>query len=88
MSEISALRFLSERSEDKRDYLVATTKLINGAGFVESLIEQVANKLNGGTGVAGGGATMAMPYAAQTQATKTGATTAAAAAAPPQLGKR
>jgi hypothetical protein len=53
MSEISALRFLSEREDHARDYVVATTKLVNGQTFVESLVEQVANKLNGGTGMAG-----------------------------------
>lgn len=48
MSEISALRFLSEREDHGRDYVVATTKLINGGSFIESLQEAVANKLNGG----------------------------------------
>lgn len=48
MSEISALRFLSEREDHGRDYVVATTKLVNGGSFLESLQEVVVNKLNGG----------------------------------------
>jgi hypothetical protein len=48
MAEISALRYLSEREDHARDYIVCTTKLINGATFVESIVEVVNNKLNGG----------------------------------------
>jgi hypothetical protein len=48
MAEISALRYLSEREDHARDYIVCTTKLINGSTFVESIVEVVNNKLNGG----------------------------------------
>jgi len=90
VSEISALRFLSERDDHARDYLVATTKLTNGASFVESLQEQVANKLNGGTGLAGANYPATVPYPmVNKQATQAATPTAAGATAQtPTLGKR
>jgi len=44
-SEISALRFLSEKEDHGRDYIVATTKILNGSHFLDSLQEVVVNKL-------------------------------------------
>jgi hypothetical protein len=51
-SEISALRFLSARDEREhaRDYIVCTTKLINGATFIDSLQERIASALSGSGG--------------------------------------
>ncbi len=47
MSEISALRLLSEKEEHNRDYIIATTKLINGNTFIETLQETInLSKLN------------------------------------------
>ncbi|CAN8015991.1 unnamed protein product [Ixodes persulcatus] len=40
-AEISALRFLSQQDDAPVEYLVATTKLINGNSFLESLAEQL-----------------------------------------------
>lgn len=45
MSEISALRHLSERENHGREYLVATTKLVSGNTLLESVYEQVENEL-------------------------------------------
>jgi len=45
-AEISALRFLSERENHGRDYIIATTKLINGNTLVDSITEHVVNKLD------------------------------------------
>jgi hypothetical protein len=87
LSEISALRFLSERDEGAgqsqgsgRDYLVATTKLTNGASFVDALVEQVQNKLNGGTGMAGANMPYPPPYP---MVSKNAAAAGAAAASTP-----
>lgn len=44
-AEISALRHLSMRENHGREYLIATTKLINGKKLLESVIEKVDNKL-------------------------------------------
>ncbi len=44
-AEISALRFLGERESHGRDYLIATTKLINGNTLLESVQETVWNRL-------------------------------------------
>ncbi|KAI5707103.1 vacuolar protein sorting-associated protein 33A isoform X1 [Diaphorina citri] len=38
-AEISALRFLSQQEENNIEYIVATTKLINGDSFIKSLME-------------------------------------------------
>jgi len=46
MCEISALRHLSERENHGREYLIATTKLINGNTLLESVYEQVENLLD------------------------------------------
>ena len=42
-AEISAINYLNERSNDC-EFLVATTKLINGSTFIESLIEDVGEE--------------------------------------------
>lgn len=45
-AELSAIRYLNEKyskSDDGRVYLVATTKLINGSTFLESLFDNVGN---------------------------------------------
>lgn len=39
-AEIAAIRFLSQRDEN-RDYLIATTKIINGNNFIDSLTEPI-----------------------------------------------
>ncbi len=44
-SEISALRALSESPSHPFDYLVATTKLINGTSLIDSVQETMINKL-------------------------------------------
>lgn len=38
-AEISALRFLSQQEDNNVEYIVATTKLINGSTFIKSLME-------------------------------------------------
>ncbi|XP_046670558.1 vacuolar protein sorting-associated protein 33A isoform X1 [Homalodisca vitripennis] len=38
-AEISALRFLSQQPDSNVEFLIATTKLINGNSFIESLME-------------------------------------------------
>jgi hypothetical protein len=43
--EIAAIRYLSEQKGHGRDYIIATTKLINGASFIESMREIMPNKL-------------------------------------------
>eukprot|EP01102_Stenamoeba_stenopodia_P011988 TRINITY_DN372_c0_g1_i1.p1 TRINITY_DN372_c0_g1~~TRINITY_DN372_c0_g1_i1.p1 ORF type:complete len:619 (+),score=176.59 TRINITY_DN372_c0_g1_i1:181-2037(+) len=43
-TEISALRFLSQQEEGRRDYVIATTKLINGDTLLQTLFE--ATELN------------------------------------------
>jgi len=40
-TEIAALRYMSHAEQPNRDYIVATTKLINGDTIIESLIERV-----------------------------------------------
>jgi hypothetical protein len=52
-AEISALRHLSERASHNRDYLIATTKITNGKHLLESLFEDIPNKLDKRT-VSGG----------------------------------
>eukprot|EP01124_Arcella_intermedia_P019847 TRINITY_DN2719_c0_g1_i1.p1 TRINITY_DN2719_c0_g1~~TRINITY_DN2719_c0_g1_i1.p1 ORF type:complete len:636 (+),score=141.62 TRINITY_DN2719_c0_g1_i1:60-1967(+) len=42
-SEISALRFLSEKNEEY-SFVIGTTKLINGNSLIESLIEKFSNE--------------------------------------------
>ncbi|KYQ94306.1 Sec1-like family protein [Tieghemostelium lacteum] len=39
-SEISALRFLSRQDQANRDFIILTTKLINGESMIDSLLEQ------------------------------------------------
>jgi len=53
-AEISALRFLAERDSHGRDYLIATTKLINGTSLLESVQETVVNRLRRATIKVGG----------------------------------
>nr|XP_014289619.1 vacuolar protein sorting-associated protein 33A isoform X2 [Halyomorpha halys] len=40
-SEISALRFLSQQEDSNVEFVVATTKLINGNNFIKSLIDPI-----------------------------------------------
>eukprot|EP00823_Brevimastigomonas_motovehiculus_P003022 TRINITY_DN1816_c0_g3_i2.p1 TRINITY_DN1816_c0_g3~~TRINITY_DN1816_c0_g3_i2.p1 ORF type:complete len:201 (+),score=106.70 TRINITY_DN1816_c0_g3_i2:113-715(+) len=47
-AEISALRFLADKEGHGRDYIIATTKLINGQTLMDSLVEPVANNLKSG----------------------------------------
>ncbi|XP_078360973.1 vacuolar protein sorting-associated protein 33A-like isoform X2 [Oculina patagonica] len=39
-AEISALRFLAQQENSPTDYLVATTKIINGKSLIESIMEE------------------------------------------------
>ncbi|XP_013786705.1 vacuolar protein sorting-associated protein 33A-like [Limulus polyphemus] len=41
LSEISALRFLSQQDDAAVEYIVATTKIINGGTFLQSLRERL-----------------------------------------------
>jgi len=43
-TEIAAIRFLEKQSEG-RDFIIATTKLINGNSLLESVTENVDSKL-------------------------------------------
>ncbi|KAI0225757.1 Vacuolar protein sorting-associated protein 33A [Lamellibrachia satsuma] len=43
-AEISALRFLSQLEDAPAEYLVATTKLINGSNWIESIMETLSPK--------------------------------------------
>jgi len=47
--EISALRHLSERENHGRDYIIATTKLINGVSLIDSITETLTNRLKKNT---------------------------------------
>jgi vacuolar protein sorting-associated protein 33A len=38
-TEVSAIRFLAQQDEGVRDYLVATTQMINGSTLLESVIQ-------------------------------------------------
>jgi len=40
-TEISALRFLGQHSDPRRDFIIATTKLINGDSFLTGLMENL-----------------------------------------------
>jgi len=48
-AEIAALRHLSERENHGRDYLIATTKLINGSTILKSVQETIVNNLDKST---------------------------------------
>lgn len=48
-SEISAIRFLGSKENIQRDFVVATTRLINGDSLLNSLVEDVENRLNRST---------------------------------------
>lgn len=39
LAEISALRFLSQQEDSNVEFVIATTKLINGDTFIKSIIE-------------------------------------------------
>jgi len=47
--EISAIRHLSDRESHGRDYLICTTKLINGKTLLESVYEKLDNRLDTST---------------------------------------
>ncbi|XP_013379301.1 vacuolar protein sorting-associated protein 33A-like [Lingula anatina] len=40
-AEIAALRFLSQQEDGPADYIIATTKLINGKTWLEAIMENV-----------------------------------------------
>lgn len=42
-TEVAAMRFLNQQS-DGRDFLLATTKMINGDSFLDSMIEDIERK--------------------------------------------
>eukprot|EP00696_Hemimastix_kukwesjijk_P015912 gnl/Hemi2/418_TR141_c0_g1_i1.p1 gnl/Hemi2/418_TR141_c0_g1~~gnl/Hemi2/418_TR141_c0_g1_i1.p1 ORF type:complete len:361 (+),score=106.36 gnl/Hemi2/418_TR141_c0_g1_i1:931-2013(+) len=46
-TEISALRFLRQHDNSGRDYIIATTKLINGNSLLKSLVELPENGFRG-----------------------------------------
>ena len=43
--EISALRWLARRKGSKYNIVVATTKMISGKSFMESIVEDIPNAL-------------------------------------------
>ena len=43
-AEIGALRFLSTRPEVRSDFIIATTKLINGTLMLETFLEDVVTE--------------------------------------------
>lgn len=43
-AEIGALRFLSTRPEVRSDFIIATTKLINGNSMLETFLEDVVTE--------------------------------------------
>ncbi len=43
-AEIGALRFLSTRPEVRSDFVIATTKLMNGSSMLETFLEDVASE--------------------------------------------
>jgi hypothetical protein len=45
-TEISALRFLSQQEDTNVEFIVATTKIINGKTFIESLSETLEAKVS------------------------------------------
>lgn len=40
-AEIAALRFLSQMEDGGTEYVIATTKLINGTSWIKSLMEKL-----------------------------------------------
>lgn len=44
-AEISALRYLGQKENHKRDYIIATTSVVNGNSLVEEVQETIVNKL-------------------------------------------
>ena len=43
-AEIGALRFLSTRPEIRSDFIIATTKLVNGTSMLETFLEDVVTE--------------------------------------------
>ena len=43
-AEIGALRFLSTRPEVKSDFVIATTKLVNGSSMLETFLDDVVSE--------------------------------------------
>ncbi|KAI8141985.1 Sec1-like protein [Fennellomyces sp. T-0311] len=53
-TEVSAIRFLAQHDES-RDYLVATTQMINGNTFLEPIVQSIQKQTSAhGTGTSGG----------------------------------
>ncbi len=48
-AEISALRYLSERDNASREYMVATTQLLNGDTMLTEVMEKIENNLRRST---------------------------------------
>ena len=44
-SEVSAIRRLSERENRQRDYIVASTQLMNGDSIINDVVERIENNL-------------------------------------------
>lgn len=44
-AEIAALRFLSNMEDSGTEYIIATTKLINGTSWIKSLMDHPEEKL-------------------------------------------
>ena len=45
-AEISALRYLSNDPKHLYNYIICTTKLINGTSFIESIKENIQNNVD------------------------------------------
>lgn len=43
--EVAALRFIDRMEEGQREYIVASTKLMNGDSLLESVVERIPNAL-------------------------------------------
>ncbi|XP_070555122.1 vacuolar protein sorting-associated protein 33A-like [Ptychodera flava] len=50
-AEISALRFLSQQEDGPGDFIVATTKIINGSNFIKSIFEELLEGDNKNDGI-------------------------------------
>jgi hypothetical protein len=50
-TEVSAIRFLAQQDEGIRDYLVATTQMINGNTLLESMIQTSSSREDTAEGV-------------------------------------
>nr|XP_002737715.1 PREDICTED: vacuolar protein sorting-associated protein 33A [Saccoglossus kowalevskii] len=54
-AEIAALRFLSQQEDSPSDYIIATTKIINGSTFIKSIMHNLSPDAFGAVPVASSG---------------------------------